>query len=41
MPAILRMPIDHVLVGRDVVVEERRVAPHLGSDHRALIVEVR
>ncbi len=33
---LLGLPIDHVLVSRNVVVLDRKVSPFLGSDHRAL-----
>jgi endonuclease/exonuclease/phosphatase (EEP) superfamily protein YafD len=32
--------IDHVLVSPDIRVEDRRVGPHLGSDHRAVVVDL-
>lgn len=30
----LDLPLDHVLVSREWIVDSRRVGPHLGSDHR-------
>ncbi|MEM9692757.1 MAG: endonuclease/exonuclease/phosphatase family protein [Myxococcota bacterium] len=40
LPSLLRIPIDHALVGDGVVVVDRRVGPSLGSDHLALAIEV-
>ena len=39
--ALLRLPIDHVLVGEGVTVLRREVGPHIGSDHRPVIVDLR
>lgn len=36
--AVLRLPIDHCLVGRSVASREARVGPDLGSDHLPLLV---
>jgi endonuclease/exonuclease/phosphatase (EEP) superfamily protein YafD len=33
LPAVLRIPIDHVLVTPDLAAAERRVGPAVGSDH--------
>ena len=35
------LPIDHVLVGNQVLIERRFVGPDLGSDHRAVVVDFR
>jgi endonuclease/exonuclease/phosphatase (EEP) superfamily protein YafD len=40
-PSWLRIPIDHVLLGMDVTIEDRRVGPYIGSDHRPVIVDFR
>ena len=34
------LPIDHVLYGDDLVIRDRVVGPNLGSDHRAVMVDV-
>ncbi len=39
LPSVLRAPIDHVLVGDGLFISDMRVGPHVGSDHRPLIVE--
>jgi len=36
----LGIPIDHVLLSRDLCVVERRLGADIGSDHRALVVAV-
>jgi len=36
---LLRIPIDHALVSRDLIVTERFVGPDIGSDHRPIVVE--
>ncbi len=36
----LLLPIDHVLHSRDMVVLNRRIGPYVGSDHRAVIVDL-
>lgn len=35
----LLLPIDHMLHSTDLVVQDRRVAPDIGSDHRAVLVD--
>lgn len=40
-PALLRIPIDHVLVNRHWEVLHREVAPDIGSDHAPVIVDLR
>lgn len=37
--AWLRVPIDHCLVSREIVVHRRRVGPNIGSDHYPVIVD--
>ena len=37
----LGLPIDHVLVGDGIQVADRKVGPHVGSDHRPVIVDFR
>ena len=39
-PALLRVPIDHLLHSDAIVVTDRRLGPDLGSDHFALIVDL-
>ena len=36
---LLRVPIDHCLVSRDVLVLNRRVGPAIGSDHLPILIE--
>jgi endonuclease/exonuclease/phosphatase (EEP) superfamily protein YafD len=38
---LLEIPIDHCLVSPEIDVVERSVGPHLGSDHRPVIVDLR
>lgn len=40
-PSTGMIPIDHVLVSPGIRVEDRRVGPDLGSDHRAVVVDLR
>ncbi len=41
LPAFLRIPIDHCLVGEKIEVENIEVGDYTGSDHRPLIIDVR
>jgi len=41
LPALLRVPIDHVLVDGDLAVERAELGASFGSDHRPLIATVR
>ena len=34
------LPLDHVLVSPGIVVQDRSVGPHLGSDHRPVVVDL-
>ncbi len=36
----LDLPLDHVLVSREWIVNSRRVGPHLGSDHRPVVAQL-
>lgn len=38
-PSPLRIPIDHCLVSHHIIVHQRRVGPHIGSDHYPIIVD--
>ena len=38
LPWILRIPIDHALTSRDVVVTQRHVGPDVGSDHFPIVI---
>lgn len=40
LPGLLRLPLDHVLCGREFAVAECRAGPYLGSDHLPLVVVV-
>lgn len=37
-PYPLRIPIDHCLHSESIVIHERRLGPHVGSDHRPVVV---
>jgi endonuclease/exonuclease/phosphatase (EEP) superfamily protein YafD len=37
---LLSLPLDHVLVSRELAVVSRRLGPHLGSDHRPVVVQL-
>jgi endonuclease/exonuclease/phosphatase (EEP) superfamily protein YafD len=37
---LLGLPIDHILVSRDLAVISREVGPKVGSDHRPVMVRV-
>jgi len=39
-PPFLRIPIDHVLLSETVDVKSRRVGPRVGSDHRAIVIDL-
>lgn len=41
LPALFRIPIDHVLVSPDLGVEEIRLGPYVGSDHLPLLLDLR
>ena len=41
LPWPLRLPIDHVLVNDELAIAERRVVDVPGSDHKAVVVELR
>ncbi len=40
LPIFLNIPIDHALVSKDFVVRRRLLGPHVGSDHRPVILEI-
>ncbi len=40
LPGVLRLPIDHVFVSRDIHVVSYEIGPDLGSDHRPVLVEL-
>lgn len=40
LPALLRIPIDHVLVSDDLVVTRRELGPDVGSDHLPVVAEI-
>ena len=40
LPAMLRIPIDHVLVSDDLVVTRRELGPDVGSDHLPVVAEI-
>ena len=40
LPAILRIPIDHVLVSKDIEVVERSLGPAIGSDHLPVFIRL-
>ena len=37
---LLRIPIDHVLMSPDLICTNKRLGPHIGSDHLPLIVDI-
>ncbi|MEO2049273.1 MAG: endonuclease/exonuclease/phosphatase family protein [Pirellulales bacterium] len=37
---LLRIPIDHCLVSRSIVVQDRKVGPDVGSDHFPVIIDM-
>jgi endonuclease/exonuclease/phosphatase family metal-dependent hydrolase len=39
-PPLPRRPLDHVLLGDDLVVVDRRLGPDLGSDHLPVVADV-
>ena len=39
LPLPLRIPIDHCLISKELLVHDRRIGPSVGSDHRAVIVD--
>ena len=41
LPALLRVPIDHILVRGDLAVHEAKLGPNFGSDHLPLLAIVR
>ena len=41
LPGLLRVPIDHVLVGGDLAVVDARLGPSIGSDHRPVVATIR
>ena len=41
LPGLLRVPIDHVLVGGDLTVVDARLGPSIGSDHRPVLATIR
>ena len=40
LPAILRIPIDHVLVSKDIEIEHRSLGPNIGSDHLPVLIRL-
>ena len=38
-PWVLRIPIDHALVSKELAVKQRYVGPDIGSDHFPIVVE--
>ena len=40
LPAIARVPLDHVLATEGLVVYDHEIGPDIGSDHRPLVVKV-
>lgn len=39
-PPLARRPLDHVLLGADLVAVDRRLGPNLGSDHLPVVADV-